>query len=148
MAGEIAMVVVGNLVDDPELRFTQDGTAVLNFTVANNTRYFSKESQQWENGETTFVDCVLWGPYAENIVNEVNDIRKGRHVIVQGTYTVEKWTHRETGENRYSPRLKVTEFGTTLRFSGTDGKPGTRKGTGARGNSGNSRGRTRSAKGD
>ena len=81
MAGETVITVVGNLTDDPELRFTPSGAAVANFTVASTPRTLNKQTNEWEDGEAMFLRCSVWRQAAENVAES---LQKGARVIVQG----------------------------------------------------------------
>ena len=81
MAGETVITVVGNLVDDPELRFTPSGAAVANFRIASTPRTFDKQTNEWKDGEALFLSCSVWRQAAENVAES---LQKGMRVIVQG----------------------------------------------------------------
>jgi single-strand DNA-binding protein len=67
MAGETVITVVGNLTDDPELRFTPSGAAVANFRVASTPRTFNRQTNAWEDGDPLFLSCSVWRQAAENV---------------------------------------------------------------------------------
>jgi ribosomal protein S6 len=81
MAGETVITVVGNLVDDPELRFTPSGAAVANFRIASTPRTFDRQSNEWKDGEALFLSCSVWRQAAENVAES---LQKGMRVVVQG----------------------------------------------------------------
>ncbi|MDN5744841.1 MAG: single-stranded DNA-binding protein, partial [Nocardioidaceae bacterium] len=81
MAGDTVITVIGNLTDDPELRFTPSGAAVANFTVASTPRTFDRQTSEWKDGETLFLRCSVWRQAAENTAESLT---KGTRVIVQG----------------------------------------------------------------
>ena len=81
MAGETIITVVGNLVDDPELRFTPSGAAVSNFRIASTPRTFDKQSNEWRDGEAMFLTCSVWRQAAENVAES---LQRGMRVVVQG----------------------------------------------------------------
>jgi single-strand DNA-binding protein len=110
MPNGIYTTVIGNLVADPELRFTQNGTAVGNITIAN-TPTFMKDGE-WVEGETTFVRCNVWGKMAENVSESFN---KGEHVIAYGRIAQRTYEDRE-GETRYVWEMTVDDMGPTVRF--------------------------------
>lgn len=112
MAGDTVITVVGNLTDDPELRFTPSGAPVSNFTVASTPRSFDKESQEWRDGESMFLRCSIWRQYAENVAES---LRKGDRVIVQGRLKQRSYETSE-GEKRTVFELDVEEIGPALRF--------------------------------
>lgn len=112
-AGEIIMTVVGNLTADPELRYTQNGKPVTNFTVANTPRVFDKTSNQWKDGEATFLRCSVWGEFAEYVSQS---LVKGTRVIVQGRYKQRPYEDRE-GNKRTATELEVDAIGPDLRYA-------------------------------
>ena len=81
MAGETVITVVGNLTDDPELRFTPSGAAVANFTVASTPRIFDRQTNEWKDGDALFLRCSIWRQAAENVAESLG---RGTRVIVQG----------------------------------------------------------------
>ena len=81
MAGETIITVTGNLTSDPELKFSQSGAAVANFTIASTPRAFDKQSNDWKDGDTMFLNCSVWRQAAENVSESLT---KGMRVIVQG----------------------------------------------------------------
>lgn len=111
MAGDTVITVVGNLTADPELRFTQSGAAVANFTVASTPRTFDRQSNEWKDGPTLFMRCSVWRESAENVAET---LRKGMRVIVQGRLTQRSW-ETDQGERRTSVELQVDEVGPSLR---------------------------------
>ena len=113
MAGETIITVVGNLTDDPELRFTPSGAAVANFTVASTPRNFNKQTNEWEDGEAMFLRCSIWRQAAENVAES---LQKGMRVVVQGRLRARSWETRE-GEKRTSFEIDVEEIGPSLKFA-------------------------------
>jgi single-strand DNA-binding protein len=113
MAGETVITVVGNLTDDPELRFTPSGAAVANFTVASTPRSFNKQSNEWEDGEALFLRCSIWRQAAENVAES---LQRGMRVVVQGRLRARTWETRE-GEKRTSFEIDVEEIGPSLKFA-------------------------------
>ncbi|WP_329060495.1 single-stranded DNA-binding protein [Amycolatopsis sp. NBC_01480] len=113
MAGEPNVTIVGNLTADPELRFTQNGHAVANFTVACNPRTLDRQSGEWKDGETLFMRCNIWRQPAENMVES---LRRGQRVIVQGRLGMRSFETRE-GEKRTVVELEVDEIGPSLRYA-------------------------------
>src|ERR687889_844749 len=96
MAGETVITVIGNLVDDPELRFTPSGAAVAKFRVASTPRTFDRESGQWKDGEPLFLQCSVWRQAAENVAESLH---RGSRVIVSGRLRQRTYETRE-GEKR------------------------------------------------
>src|SRR3546814_20707217 len=96
MAGETEITVVGNLVDDPELRFTPSGAAVANFRIASTPRTFDRQTNEWKDGETLFLTCSVWRQAAENVAESLT---RGTRVVVQGRLKSRSYETRE-GERR------------------------------------------------
>ena len=113
MAGETVITVVGNITDDPELRFTPSGAAVANFTVASTPRTMNRQTNEWEDGEALFLRCSIWRQAAENVAES---LQKGARVIVQGRLKARTWETRE-GEKRTSFELDVEEIGPSLKWA-------------------------------
>ena len=113
MAGDTVITVIGNLTDDPELRFTPSGAAVANFTVASTPRTFDRQSNEWKDGETLFLRCSVWREAAENVAES---LQKGMRVIVQGRLKSRSYDTKE-GERRTVTELDVDEVGPSLRYA-------------------------------
>jgi single-strand DNA-binding protein len=113
MAGETVITVVGNLTDDPELRFTPSGAAVASFTVASTPRVMNRQSQQWEDGDTLFLRCSVWRQAAENVAES---LQRGMRVIVQGRLKQRSFETRE-GEKRTVVELDVDEVGPSMKYA-------------------------------
>ncbi len=111
MAGDTVITVIGNLVDDPELRFTPSGAAVANFRIASTPRTFDKQSNEWKDGETLWLGCSVWRQAAENVAESLT---KGTRVIVQGRLKSRSYETRE-GEKRTVFEIDVEEVGPSLR---------------------------------
>jgi single-strand DNA-binding protein len=111
MAGETVITVIGNLTNDPELRFTPNGAAVASFTVASTPRTFDRQSNEWKDGDTLFLRCTVWRQAAENVAESLH---KGTRVIVQGRLKQRSFETRE-GEKRTVVELEVDEVGASLR---------------------------------
>ena len=113
MAGETQITVVGNLTADPELRFTGNGTAVANFTIASTPRTFDKYRNEWVDGEALFLRCAAWKQLGENVAESLT---KGMQVIVQGRLKSRSYETKE-GEKRTSMELEVDSIGPSLQFA-------------------------------
>ncbi|MGW2209513.1 single-stranded DNA-binding protein [Streptomyces sp. NPDC001781] len=111
MAGETVITVVGNLVDDPELRFTPSGAAVAKFRVASTPRTFDRQTNEWKDGESLFLTCSVWRQAAENVAES---LQRGMRVIVQGRLKQRSYEDRE-GVKRTVYELDVEEVGPSLR---------------------------------
>src|SRR5438309_6333883 len=105
MAGDTVITVIGNLTDDPELRFTPSGAAVANFTVASTPRAFDRQTNEWKDGDTLFLSCSVWRQAAENVAES---LQKGMRVMVQGRLKQRSYETRE-GEKRTVVELEVEE---------------------------------------
>jgi single-strand DNA-binding protein len=136
MAGETVITVIGNLTDDPELRFTPSGAAVANFTVASTPRTLNRQTQQWEDGETLFLRCSIWRQAAENVAETLT---RGARVIVQGRLKQRSFETRE-GEKRTVIELEVDEIGPSLRYATASVTKASRTGGGGGGYGGGSNG--------
>jgi single-strand DNA-binding protein len=110
MAGETVITVVGNLVDDPELRFTQAGAAVAKFRIASTPRVFNREANEWKDGDALFLTCSVWRQAAENVAES---LAKGVRVIVQGRLKQRSYEDGQ-GVKRTVYELDVDEVGPTL----------------------------------
>lgn len=113
MAGETTITVVGNLTNDPELRFTPSGAAVANFTIASTPRTFDRQSNEWKDGETLFLRCGVWREAAENVAESLT---KGTRVVAQGRLKSRAYDTKE-GEKRTVMELEVDEIGPSLRYA-------------------------------
>ena len=105
--------IVGNITDEPDLRFTPAGVPVANFTVAENRRRFDRERQEWVDVGTTFVRCTVWRQMAENVAES---LPKGAQVIVRGDLYTEQYTRRDQTPG-LSVVMTVEDIGPTLRFA-------------------------------
>ncbi len=113
MAGETIITVVGNLTADPELRYTQGGLAVANFTIASTPRNFDRASGEWKDGEALFLRASVWREFAEHVAGSLT---KGSRVIATGRLKQRSYQDRE-GNNRTSIELEVDEIGPSLRYA-------------------------------
>ncbi|MCD0482181.1 single-stranded DNA-binding protein [Streptacidiphilus sp. ASG 303] len=111
MAGETVITLVGNLVDDPELRFTPSGAAVAKFRIASTPRTFDRQTNEWKDGESLFLTCNVWRQPAENVAES---LQRGMRVIVQGRLRQRSYETRE-GEKRTVFEVEVDEVGPSLR---------------------------------
>jgi single-strand DNA-binding protein len=113
MAGETVITVVGNLTADPELRYTQNGLAVANFTIASTPRNFDRASNDWKDGEALFLRASVWREFAEHVASTLT---KGSRVIATGRLKQRSYETKE-GEKRTSIELEVDEIGPSLRYA-------------------------------
>ncbi len=109
--GDTAITVVGNLVADPELRFTPSGAAVASFRIASTPRFFDKQTNEWKDGDSLFLTCNVWRQYAENVAESLT---KGTRVIVTGKLKQRSYETRE-GEKRTVFEVEVDDVGPALR---------------------------------
>jgi single-strand DNA-binding protein len=150
MAGETVITVVGNLTNDPELRFTPSGSAVANFTIASTPRTFDRQSNDWKDGETLFLRASVWREAAENVAETLT---KGTRVVAQGRLKSRSYDTKE-GEKRTVMELEVDEIGPSLRYASAKVTRTQRSGggngggnSGGFGNAGNSNGGSNSGSG-
>lgn len=113
MAGETVITVVGNLVDDPELRFTPAGAAVARFRIASTPRTFDRETNEWKDGEALFLTCSVWRQAAEHVAESLT---RGVRVIVQGRLKQRSYEDKEQVK-RTVYELDVDEVGPSLTFA-------------------------------
>ena len=126
MAGETVITVVGNLVDDPELRFTPSGAAVANFRIASTPRIMDRQTNEWKDGDALFLSCSVWRQAAENVAES---LQKGMRVVVQGRLKQRQYETRE-GEKRTVVELDVDEVGPSLKYATAKVTRTTRQGGG------------------
>ena len=112
-AGDVNVTIVGNLTNDPELRFTPSGAAVASFTVASTPRVLDKATNEWKDGEALFMRCSVWRQYAENVAESLT---KGARVIVTGRLKQRSYETRE-GEKRTVVEMDVDEVGPALKYA-------------------------------
>ena len=113
MAGETIITVVGNLTSDPELRFTQNGLAVANFTIASTPRNFDKASGDYKDGDALFMRASVWREFAEQVAGSLT---KGMRVVAVGRLKQRSY-ETTSGEKRTSIELEVDEIGPSLRYA-------------------------------
>lgn len=112
MANETIITIIGNLTADPELRFTPNGAAVANFTVASTPRTFDRQSNEWKDGETLFLRCSIWREAAENVAESLT---KGMRVIAQGA--LKQRSYEKDGQTRTVYEMDVQEVGPSLKYA-------------------------------
>jgi len=110
-AGDTNITMIGNLVDDPELRFTPSGAAVAKFRVASTPRYLDKNTNEWKDGDSLFLQCNIWRQAAENVAESLT---KGMRVILSGRLKQRSYETKE-GEKRTVFEVEVDEVGPSLR---------------------------------
>ena len=113
MAGETIITVVGNLTADPELRYTQSGLAVENFTIASTPRNFDRAINEWKDGEALFLRASCWREFAEHVAGSLT---KGTRVVATGRLKQRSYETKE-GEKRTSIELEIDEIGPSLRYA-------------------------------
>ena len=113
MAGDTTITVIGNLTDDPELRFTPSGAAVAKFRVASTPRFMDRQTNEWKDGEPLFLACTVWRQAAENVAES---LQKGMRVVVQGRLKQRSYETRE-GEKRTVFEIDVEEVGPSLKYA-------------------------------
>ena len=110
-AGDTQITVVGNLVDDPELRFTPAGQPVARFRIASTPRFRDQASGEWKDGDSLFLTCNVWRQAAENVAES---LQRGMRVIVFGRLRQRSYETKE-GEKRTVYEIEVDEVGPSLR---------------------------------
>jgi single-strand DNA-binding protein len=110
-AGDTAITIAGNLVDDPELRFTPAGQPVAKFRVASTPRYLDKNTNEWKDGDSLFLTCNVWRQAAENVAESLT---RGMRVIVSGRLRQRSYETKE-GEKRTVYEIEVDDVGPSLR---------------------------------
>ena len=113
MANETTITVIGNLTNDPELRFTPNGSAVANFTIASTPRTFDRQANEWKDGETLFLRASVWREAAENVAESLT---KGMRVVAEGRLKSRSYETKE-GEKRTVIELEVDEIGPSLKYA-------------------------------
>jgi single-strand DNA-binding protein len=116
---QISITIVGNLVGDPELRFTPSGAAACRFTIAHNPRVFNREANEWKDGEPTFFDCTVWRDLAEHVAES---LRRGHRVILMGNLKTRRWESDGSGKTAAGDtitrqELEVLAIGPELTFA-------------------------------
>ena len=112
MSNETVITVIGNLTDDPEMRFTPGGHAVANFRIASTPRMFDKQSQEWKDGEPLFLSCSIWRDAAEHVAESLT---RGARVLVVGR--LRQRSYEKDGQRRTVIELEVDEIGPSLRHA-------------------------------
>jgi single-strand DNA-binding protein len=141
MAGDTQITIIGNLVDDPQLRYTPTGQAVASFRVASTPRFLDKNTNEWKDGDSLFLSCNVWRQAAENVAES---LQRGMRVIVSGRLRQRSYETKE-GEKRTVYEIEVDEVGPSLRSASakvvrssraTGGQGGSGGGSGYGGSSG------------
>ncbi|MHB1594527.1 MAG: single-stranded DNA-binding protein [Streptosporangiaceae bacterium] len=134
-AGDTQITLIGNLVDDPQLRYTPTGQAVANFRVASTPRFMDRQTNEWKDGDALFLTCNVWRQAAENVAES---LQRGMRVIVSGRLRQRSYETRE-GEKRTVYEIEVDEVGPSLRNASAKVNRSSRS-TGSPGGSGGSGG--------
>ncbi|MFF4442040.1 single-stranded DNA-binding protein [Streptomyces sp. NPDC001621] len=111
--GETPITLVGNLTDDPELKFTEGGAALAKFTIAVTPRSFDRNSNQWKDGTTAFYRCAAWRALAEHVAESLG---KGSRVVAMGRMRQHDWTN-DQGEKRSMLAVEIDDIGASVRFT-------------------------------
>ena len=135
-AGDTAITIAGNLVDDPELRFTPAGQPVAKFRVASTPRYLDKSTNEWKDGDSLFLTCNVWRQAAENVAESLT---RGMRVIVSGRLRQRSYETKE-GEKRTVYEIEVDDVGPSLRNASAKVNRVARSGSGDGGYGGGQRG--------
>ncbi len=131
-AGDTQITIIGNLVDDPELRYTPTGQAVAKFRVASTPRYMDRTTNEWKDGDSLFLSCNIWRQAAENVAES---LQRGMRVIVSGRLRQRSYETKE-GEKRTVYEVEVDEVGPSLRNASAKVTKSQRSGGGYGGQSG------------
>lgn len=110
---ETPITLVGNLTDDPELKFTEGGAALARFTIAVTPRTFDRASNQWKDGTTAFYRCAAWRSLAEHVAESLG---KGSRVVAAGRMRQHDWTN-DQGEKRSMLAVEIDDIGASVRFT-------------------------------
>jgi single-strand DNA-binding protein len=110
-AGDTQITIIGNLVDDPQLRYTPTGQAVASFRVASTPRFLDRNTNEWKDGDSLFLSCNVWRQAAENVAES---LQRGMRVIVSGRLRQRSYETKE-GEKRTVYEVEVDEVGPSLR---------------------------------
>jgi single-strand DNA-binding protein len=143
MAGDTVITVIGNLTNDPELRWTPSGAAVANFTIASTPRTLDRETQEWKDGEALFLRCSVWRQAAENVAESLT---RGSRVLAHGRLKQRSFETKE-GEKRSVIELEADEIGPSLRYATATVAKAARSGDGPGGGIGAGDGRAGTGRG-
>ena len=113
MAGETSVTIVGNLTDDPIMRYTNSGVPFASFTIASTPRAFDKQANEWKDGEALFLRATVWREFAEQVANSLT---KGMRVIARGNLRQRSYDDKD-GQRRTSYELDIDEIGPSLRYA-------------------------------
>ncbi len=125
-AGDTNITIIGNLVNDPELRYTPTGQAVATFRIASTPRFMDRATNEWKDGDSLFLSCNVWRQAAENVAES---LQRGMRVIVSGRLKQRQYETRE-GEKRTVYEIEVDEVGPSLRNASAKVSRSTRSGGG------------------
>ena len=131
-AGDTQITIAGNLVDDPELRFTPSGQPVAKFRVASTPRFLDKNTNEWKDGDSLFLTCNVWRQAAENVAESLT---RGMRVIVSGRLRQRSYETKE-GEKRTVYEVEVDDVGPSLRTASAKVNKIARNGSGGSGGGG------------
>ncbi|WP_433270640.1 single-stranded DNA-binding protein [Actinosynnema sp. CS-041913] len=112
MAGETTLTIIGNLTSAPELRHTQAGASVANFTIASTPRTFDRQAGEWKDADTLFLRCTCWNQLADHVAESIG---RGTRVIAQGR--LRQRSYEKDGEKRTTMEFEVDEIGAALRYA-------------------------------
>jgi len=113
MANELNITIIGRLTEDPALRYTPAGVAVANLTIAQNSRVFDKQSNEWRDKPTNFFRCSIWREAAEQVTES---LQKGMAVIAYGEVTSRSYDTKE-GEKRAVQEIELQNIGPDLKWA-------------------------------
>ena len=107
------VTIVGNLTQDPEMRFTPNGVAMVSLSIAVNRRRFNRDTNSWEDGDASFFNATCWRDLAENVSES---LRKGTRVVITGSLKQRSWETQE-GDRRSVVDIQVDEIGPSLKWA-------------------------------
>lgn len=125
-AGDTQITIVGNLVADADLRYTPNGQAVANFTVASTPRYRDQQSGEWKDAESLFLRCNVWRQQAENVAES---LQRGMRVVVQGR--LKQRSYEKDGEKRTVYEIEADDVAVSLKNATAKVTKAQRQGGGA-----------------
>ncbi len=108
------ITIVGNVGEDPELRFTPSGAAVATFSVAVTPRRFDRNTNEWKDGDATWYRVNVWRHLAENVAET---LAKGMRVIVVGNLAARPWENKEKGTSGVSWEITADAIGPDLTWA-------------------------------
>lgn len=113
MLNGLEVTAAGNLTGTPELRFTNTGLAVCNFTVAINPRQFNSQTKEWAEADSIFIKCAVWRDLAENVAESFS---KGDRVLIAGELKFTEYVDDDEITHAYL-EMNVREIAASVKFA-------------------------------